>query len=544
MNEAFYKRLLVFGLLILCVGCDNADGRDLGSPSSRNSEMDGSLSSLASSLPRSPAFPNTESRTSTVRTATHADDLWYPSTASELSKMVDGYLANVTKESVPGKIVALIAPHAGYRFSGQVAAYAYKQIEDMEFDTVVLVAPSHRYGLPGASVYESGIYRNPLGDVEVDRATTKQLMNESDAIKFYARAHIQEHSIEVQIPFLQRTLSEFKIVPILIGDSSKENCDMLSTALANVLKGKRALLMVSSDMSHYPSYGEAVKADKVTISALKTLNPDLVRERLDGYLKTGVDGLNCMLCGRGAVLVVMAAAKKLGADSVKILKYANSGDVPIGDKDRVVGYMAAMMYKSEESKQKASDGASNNPVNEEQQEMLLNLARESIETYLRTGKKKRFEIHDERLKIEQGAFVTLRKQGMLRGCIGHIVPIKPLQDTIVDMAIAAATEDPRFPQVSLDEMKGICIEISVLSIPRRVQSADEIEMEKHGVIVQKGLRRGVFLPQVATETGWDKKTFLEHLCWSKAGLAKDAWKDKDTELHVFTAQLFEEVRNP
>ena len=494
---------LVLGLMIICIGCDRANG---------------------------------EVR---VREATHADDQWYPSTASGLSKTVDGYLAKVIKKSVSGKIVALVAPHAGYRFCGEVAAHGYKQIEGMEFDTVVLVGSSHSYAFPGASVYESGVYRNPLGDVEVDGAIAKRLMDENGAIRFLPRVHIPEHSLENQIPFLQRTLSEFKIVPILMGDSSKETCDMLSAALANVLKGKNVLLVASTDMSHFPSYGDAIEADKATISALETFDPGLVRERLDEYLDRGTPRLQCMLCARGAVLAVMSAARKLGADSMEILNYANSGDVDIGDKNRVVGYMAGMIYKSEGAEQETSSEALDAPLNKEQQEALLTLARESIETYLRTGKKG-FETHDRRLRTKQGAFVTLRERGVLRGCIGYIEPIKPLYDAVADMAISAATADPRFPSVSSDELKDISIEISVLSIPRRVQSADEIELGKHGVIVRKGPRRGVFLPQVATETGWDKETFLEHLCWSKAGLPKDAWKDKDTELSVFTAQLFEE----
>ncbi|HGE72332.1 TPA: AmmeMemoRadiSam system protein A [Candidatus Poribacteria bacterium] len=182
------------------------------------------------------------------------------------------------------------------------------------------------------------------------------------------------------------------------------------------------------------------------------------------------------------------------------------------------------------------------PLNEEQQKILLKLARDTIETYLKTGKRMQFETDDERLKVKQGAFVTLRKHGNLRGCIGHILPVEPLCDTVIDMAIASSTEDPRFRRVTLDEMKDIDIEISVLSVPRRVKSADEIELGKHGVIVSKGMRKGVFLPQVATETGWDKVTFLEHLCADKAGLSKDAWKDKDTVIEVFTAQLFEEEK--
>jgi AmmeMemoRadiSam system protein A len=249
-----------------------------------------------------------------------------------------------------------------------------------------------------------------------------------------------------------------------------------------------------------------------------------------------------MLCGEGPVYVVMDTAKKLGANSVKVLKHANSGDVPEGTKDRVVGYMAVAFYESDKTEKKVSSNDLDAPLTEKQQEILIKLARETIELYLKNGERIQFEPQDERLKVKQGAFVTLRKQGNLRGCIGHIVPMEPLSDTIIDIAIASATEDPRFRRVTPDEMKDIDIEISVLSIPRRVKSADEIEMGKHGVIVGRGMRKGVFLPQVADETGWDKVTFLQHLCADKAGLPKDAWKDKDTEIDIFTAQVFEEKK--
>lgn len=475
-----------------------------------------------------------------IRQATHADGLWYPNDPKVLSETVDNYLSKVKPVQVPGKIIGLIVPHAGYRFCAHVSAHAYKLLLGKKFDTVVIIGPSHHYGFPGVAIYESGVFRNPLGDVQIDEEITKKLLKKSSFIRSYPQAHIPEHSIEVQIPFLQRTLKEFKIVPILMQDFSKENCDMLSNALADVLKDKNALLIASTDMSHYPTYDEAVKADKFTISALQTMNTDVMRSRLGSYMAKGVKDLHCMLCGEGPLYVVVDTAKKLGANSIEVLKYANSGDVPEGRKNQVVGYMAGVIY---ESKGEGSSDAKDTPLNEKQQEELIKLARNAIETYLKTGQRIQYEPTDERLKVKQGAFVTLRKHGMLRGCIGYIVPVERLSDTIIDMAIAAATEDTRFRPVTLDEMKDIDIEISVLSIPRRVQSIDEIEMGKHGVIVSRGIRKGVFLPQVATETGWDKITFLRHLCQDKAGLPPDAWKDKDTEIQIFTAQVFEEKRD-
>ncbi|MFH1783473.1 MAG: AmmeMemoRadiSam system protein A [bacterium] len=179
-------------------------------------------------------------------------------------------------------------------------------------------------------------------------------------------------------------------------------------------------------------------------------------------------------------------------------------------------------------------------LNDTQKEKLLQIARETIVSYLSCGKKPKFDVSDTDLCEECGAFVTLHKDGNLRGCIGNIIGHEPLWETVSDMAVESATGDPRFPKVKKEELPHIDIEISVLSKPERVRSADQIELGKHGVIVRKGFSSGVFLPQVATETGWSKEEFLSSLCSHKAGLSPDAWKDKTTELYTFTAQVFGE----
>ena len=271
---------------------------------------------------------------------------FYPSSPSSLKTMVDGFLANAEKQVINGKLIALVVPHAGYVFSGQVAANAYRQIEGMHFDSIVLVGVSHGVGFRGASVYRSGKYETPLGSVEIDRDLAEELMSRSKFFTFQPVAHNEEHSLEVQLPFLQQVLPDSKIVPILTRDWSEAVSSAISSALAETIDGKNVLMIASSDMSHYPAYDEAVKADRATIAALKTMNPDVVREKLDEYLQRGVRELHCMLCAREAVLAVMSAAKKLGADSIKILKYANSGDTTMGDKYRVVGYLAAAIYQS------------------------------------------------------------------------------------------------------------------------------------------------------------------------------------------------------
>ncbi|MCG2677010.1 AmmeMemoRadiSam system protein A, partial [bacterium] len=238
------------------------------------------------------------------------------------------------------------------------------------------------------------------------------------------------------------------------------------------------------------------------------------------------------MCGEAAVLTTILLARRLGADKAVILKYLNSGDTA-GPKNGVVGYGAVAISKKGEKKMKGV-------YSKEEREELLKIARDSIKSYLTTRKPPRIETENPKLKQKRGAFVTLRRGEALRGCIGFIEPIFPLDHAISECAISAATKDIRFPPVTVEELSKITIEISVLSPTKRIVSVDEIKMGIHGVTVKKGLHNGVFLPQVAEETGWSKEEFLSQLCSGKAGLPPDAWKDKTTELYIFTIEKFEE----
>lgn len=187
-------------------------------------------------------------------------------------------------------------------------------------------------------------------------------------------------------------------------------------------------------------------------------------------------------------------------------------------------------------------------LNDEQKKKLLKIARETIETYIKEQRVAEFKEDDPALLEHCGAFVTLRNAKSkphdgesLRGCIGHIISKEPLYRLVRDMAIASSTEDPRFPPITMNELKDIKIEISVLSQPKKIKDVKEIELGIHGVIIQKGFNQGVFLPQVAEETGWKKEEFLSNLCSHKAGLPPNAWKDKDTNIYIFEAEVFEEA---
>jgi len=457
---------------------------------------------------------------------------WYSGDPEILSRDVKRYLENAKKEKVEGEIVALVSPHAGYMYSGGVAAYAYKLIEGRSFDTVVVVGPSHRFPFKGASLWDRGGFRTPLGVVPVDTELSKKLMEKRREIRFIPEAHSQENSLELQIPFLQTVLKSFKLVPIAMEpDWSWETCQYLSSAIAETVRGKKVLLVASTDLSHFHSYNIAVELDRIFLNHIERfdiegLNRDLKSNRTEA-------------CGGGPVVTIMLAAKALGANKGKVLKYRNSGDVT-DDRSRVVGYAAGVFYKTvggtEKMKEEKKVGVDLG-LSEGEKKTLHHIAKTVIENKVRGKAVPEFKIDSSILKENRGAFVTVNKRGKLRGCIGYIEGHGPLCKTIEEMAEAAALRDPRFSPVTERELPDLEIEISVLTPLKRITDVNEIEVGKHGIYIKKGWYSGLLLPQVATEYGWDRKTFLEHTC-QKAGLPTSAWKDKNTEIYIFSADIF------
>ena len=265
---------------------------------------------------------------------------FYTDDSKALGTEIDAYLEKVPLEPLPGEALALIAPHAGYIFSGQVAAYAYRQVQDGPYENVVVVAPSHHAAFAGASVYHQGAYRTPLGQVTVNAALARDLMVGSNWLNFYPQAHTREHSLEVQLPFLQRALKNFQLVPIIMGDQDLPTCRMLAEALAATLQGQSALLVASTDLSHYHSQDEARVLDETIIEKIDAFDP----EGLHDTLRSG----RGEACGGGPMVAVMMAARTMGATVGRVLRYATSGDVS-GDRRNVVGYMAAALCRGKET---------------------------------------------------------------------------------------------------------------------------------------------------------------------------------------------------
>lgn len=457
---------------------------------------------------------------------------FYTSDPKALEREIKQYLDAVPSEKIQGEVVALIAPHAGYIYSGQVAAYAYKLLKENSFDKVVVIAPSHHVYFRGASVYATGAFRTPLGIIPIDEEIARKLMKEDPSISFMPQAHAEEHSLEVQLPFLQTVLKDFKLVPIVMGDQGFKNCQVLSDALYRVIKGKKILIVASSDLSHFHPYVEAVRLDSMVTDRIRKFDaPGLAQDISKG---------SCEACGGGPIVTVMLLAGKIGADKAKVLKYANSGDVT-GDRNRIVGYAAAVLYK--EGKGETVKGVAPRKagidlgLTDEEKRLLHQVAKTSIEARLRGEALPHFEPDTPTLKEKRGAFVSLHRQGELRGCIGYIQAYKPLYQTVQEMAVAAAFQDTRFIPLRKEELKDLEIEISVLTPLRKITDPKEIQVGKHGIYIMKGFSSGLLLPQVATDYKWDVMTFLENTC-RKAGLPDDAWKEKDAEIYIFSADIF------
>ena len=452
---------------------------------------------------------------------------FYPDNPKELSSMVDSYFKEVDPASCDGQIFALISPHAGYGYSGKVAAFGYKLIIGKPYKTVVILGTSHRYAFRGASVYPEGIFKTPLGSIKVDSEFTAKLMNKIPEMIFVPEAFKDEHSVEVQLPFLQKALTGFKIVPIVLGDCSLDDCKKIALLLKEAIgKRKDILVVVSSDMYHGYDYDEADKTDGLTLSAIKNLDSE--------GLYYGLRDDKMQLCGGFGAVIALIVASDLGYDKITVLKHTNSAQATGKMKKGIwtVGYSSVAIDKPNEGE--------NRMLNKVQRKRLLEIARSAIETYLSTGKPQQLKETDPVLLRNMGAFVTLNEFNELRGCIGNLVGTKPLYLTVSDMAVEAATGDPRFSPVTQAELKNIDIEVSVLSPMEKIDNPDKIQLGVHGVLVRNGFRSGVFLPQVATETGWSKDEFMSQLCAQKAGLARDAWKDKSTEIYIFTAEVFSE----
>ena len=489
---------------------------------------------------------NGQTREPVVRPATQANR-FYDGNAQRLSQEVDSFLALHRGSADSRRVAALIVPHAGYYYSGNVAASAYMALNPKQpYKRIFLLGPSHHEWLDGASVNtEADYYATPLGNVKVDRETGMALtttdgtdLTDSEKVFFYRpEAHDREHCLEVQLPFLQRRLGDVPpIVPIIISTNDFQKLSRMAETLKPYFTDEN-LFVISSDFSHYPTYEDAYEADGKTGKAIESGDVGQFIAAIEENARSGKRNLATSACGEFAIITLM-----LMLDSnyeVKHLMYQNSGDIGDTDHSRVVGYHSfAILHNGNDGIGRTrtnTDFALSDNDKKKLKEIALNSIKDSL-----NGKSVSVRVSPmleyPMLSKKCGAFVSLHKHGHLRGCIGHFGEDTPLYEIVAEMARAAAFEDPRFMPVSREELDAIDIEISVLTPMRRIQSLDEFELHRHGIYIRKGYRSGTFLPQVADEVNWTKEEFVGHCSQDKAGLGWEGWRD--AELYVYEAIVF------
>ena len=489
---------------------------------------------------------NGQTREPVVRPATQANR-FYEGNAQRLSQEVDSFLALHRGSADSRRVAALIVPHAGYYYSGNVAASAYMALNPKKpYKRIFLLGPSHHEWLDGASVNtEADYYATPLGNVKVDRETAKALtttdgtdLTDSERVFFYRpEAHDREHCLEVQLPFLQRRLGDVpSIVPIIISTNDFQKLSRMAEALKPYFTDEN-LFVISSDFSHYPTYEDAYEADGKTGKAIESGDVGQFIAAIEENARSGKRNLATSACGEFAIITLMLMLDSIY--EVKHLMYQNSGDIGDTDHSRVVGYHSFAILRNGTGGNGQTRTNTDFVLSDNDKKKLKEIALNSIKDSL-DGKSVSVSVSPMQeypmLSKKCGAFVSLHKHGHLRGCIGHFGEDTPLYEIVAEMARAAAFEDPRFMPVSREELDAIDIEISVLTPMRRIQSLDEFELHRHGIYIRKGYRSGTFLPQVADEVSWTKEEFVGHCSQDKAGLGWNGWKD--AELYVYEAIVF------
>jgi len=460
---------------------------------------------------------------------------FYPNDPTQLTKMIDGFLKNIPDQNISSDIFAIISPHAGYVYSGQVAACGYATLENQIIERVVVISPSHLESFSGVSIYNGDAYETPLGQIIVDKEFCQILGNQNELLFLSNKGHnrvIQgrmEHALEVQLPFLQHIIPNFEIVPVVMGDQSYKSCRALGVGLSNLIKDSKTIIVASSDLSHFHDYNTAVNKDNKVLNAIKEWDFFNLSRNFNSRLWEA--------CGGGPIVATMIAAERSKINTVKLLNYANSGDIEIGDKNKVVGYSSFAFFKSDQNKENNFDDFK---LSEAEQKKLLEIAKKSVDEIVLNNNLLELNSSEfEALNLDRGAFVTLEKGGRLRGCIGYTSAVQPLNQIVRNAATSAAVKDYRFPPVEKDELNELEFEISVLSPFRLVTDINQIKIGKHGLFIKKSNSGGLLLPQVATDNQWDVNTFLQQTC-RKAGLPFNAWKDEETDIFKFSAFIFGE----
>ncbi|MDP4222514.1 MAG: AmmeMemoRadiSam system protein B [Bacteroidota bacterium] len=438
------------------------------------------------------------------------------------------------------KVRALISPHAGYVYSGKVAASAYSCIDrNAVYKNIFIIGSSHIMAFEGASVYSAGDFITPLGRLTVNKEIANTLKN-NKLFDFTTNAHLQEHSLEVQMPFVQYHFKNIPpIVPIILGTNNTGIIKKLAEALKPWFTPDN-LFIISSDFSHYPSYKTAVAVDNATASAIVSKDPQQFLDVLRKNSEVNDPGLVTSMCGWTSGLLLLYLAGTDNNLEFRKIDYCNSGDSRLGNKDEVVGYNAIVIFEKNRSTRTEKSLSDEIIFTDSQKDELIAMARNNIRSLLYDNKK--ISVNQDTMcdlfKKPLGAFVTLKIDGALRGCIGRFISSDPLYEVVLESSQSSAFEDPRFTPLTKTEFSKTNIEITVLGPLKKINNIDEIVLGKHGIYIKKDFRSGTMLPQVAIENKWTVEEFLGYTSLNKAGIGWDGWKNAD--IYTYEGIVLEE----
>jgi hypothetical protein len=449
---------------------------------------------------------------------------FYSADSTELAATVDACMDMADAGPVEGRVISAVVPHAGYAYSGPAAGEVYAAVEGSDYDLVYILAPAHRYPLSGISVLDADSCRTPLGSVPVHRGAARRLAEAHPAAELGRAAHESEHSVEVQLPFLQRCLpGDFAVVPVLIGSCPPEELAFLAELVYAEGEESDVLLLASSDLSHYPPEETARRVDAETMEAYVEGDPAAFLEQTSTPSEWGV---STQACGRLAMAAALYYNRlHLGCES-ELLELSNSADRG-GDPGRTVGYAAAVS---------TVQGQTEAGLSPEARSRLCRVAREELERAAGNEPPGEHRWSDPELLTPRGAFVTYHLGPQLRGCIGTIRPLRPLGEAVAAMARQAAEDDPRFPPIRQDELEEVDLEVSVLTPLRLLEDTSDVEVGEDGLYLLQDGRAGVLLPQVPVERGWSRREYVSNLCM-KAGLPPDGYDPERAMLFRFSAEV-------
>lgn len=453
---------------------------------------------------------------------------FYPAKAKDLDSTISNLLSQAQRRISPERLRMLIVPHAGLSYSGRTAANAFKQLEGKKYTRVIVIGASHNYKFGHAALDDSEFWETPYGNVEIDKDLENKLLSSREKIIKDREVHIKEHSLELEVIFLKKVLSDFKIVPILVSQPSEELVSALAYKISRNMDDN-TLLVVSTDLSHYPNYETANRVDRETIEAIltgKKLELERAFKANSGYVQTTA-------CGYEALRIALKAGELLGLGEATLLRYENSGDVT-DNKEKVVGYAVIGFYSGTIELKTLI-------LSLEAKKEALEIAKTVLDNFVRFQKSPdKITPKNQELYEPLGAFVTLKNNGKLRGCIGEFEPSKPLYQVIQEKTIDAASRDRRFNPVTQSELESIDLEISVMEPKKLITDWRSIKLGTDGVVVSQGNKAGTFLPIVGRENKWSLEEFLSELCRQKAGLPADCYNNPATSIYKFSAQEFGE----